>query len=67
MMDPTEKQNPPQPNEGEAVWDLVVADMHARDRVGREEYGVPLQAHNGRDRHLCPSRVVQAVLFLVGQ
>ena len=32
-----------------AVWDLVIADMHERDGVGRERYGTPLQAHNGRD------------------
>lgn len=28
---------------------LVLADMRERDRVGRERYGTPLQAHNGRD------------------
>ncbi len=27
----------------------VIADMHERDGVGRGRYGVPLQAHNGRD------------------
>jgi hypothetical protein len=27
----------------------VIADMHERDQVGRERYGTPLQAHNGRD------------------
>lgn len=27
----------------------VLADMHERDRIGRERYGTPLQAHNGRD------------------
>jgi hypothetical protein len=42
-------QPPPKPNTNPAVWDLVIADMHARDRVGRERYGTPLQAHNGRD------------------
>jgi hypothetical protein len=31
--------------------DLLLADMRERDRVGRERYGVPLQAGNGR-RHL---------------
>jgi hypothetical protein len=31
------------------VRSLVLADMRERDRVGRERYGTPLQAHNGRD------------------
>lgn len=31
------------------VWGLVIADMHERDQVGRQRYGTPLQAHNGRD------------------
>lgn len=42
-------QPPPVPNERPAVWDLVIADMQARDRLGRERYGTPLQPHNGRD------------------
>lgn len=33
----------------EAVWDAVIEDMKARDRLGRERYGVPLAPHNGRD------------------
>lgn len=28
---------------------LMLADMRERDRVGRERYGAPLQANNGRD------------------
>lgn len=39
----------PIPNDKPAVWDLVVADMQARDAEGRRKYGVPLQPHNGRD------------------
>jgi hypothetical protein len=31
------------------IWDLVITDMKARDRVGRERYGRPLHANNGRD------------------
>ena len=31
------------------VWELVIADMQARDHAGRERYGMPLQASNGRD------------------
>lgn len=43
------EQPAPTPNDQPAVWDLVLADMHARDAVGRERYGTPLQPHNGRD------------------
>ena len=32
-----------------AVWDAVIEDMKARDRLGRERYGRPLTPHNGRD------------------
>jgi hypothetical protein len=32
-----------------AAWDLVRADMAARDQEGRRKYGTPLQPHNGRD------------------
>jgi hypothetical protein len=42
-------QPAPQPNADRGIWDLVIADMHERDQVGRERYGTPLQAHNGRD------------------
>lgn len=47
----TEEQCAPAPERADqpAVWDLVIADMEARDRVGRERYGTPLQPHNGRD------------------
>lgn len=44
-----EEQAPPIPNENPSCWDLVMADMAARDRLGRERYGTPLQAGNGRD------------------
>lgn len=56
--DPTPNNNPP-------IWPLVIdfvrgrfsrltedrmiADMTARDTLGRERYGTPLQARNGRD------------------
>ena len=42
-------QPPPQRNGNPAVWDLVIADMKARDQLGRERYGTPLQPFNGRD------------------
>lgn len=32
-----------------AVWDLVVADMQARDHLGESRYGTRLQPYNGRD------------------
>lgn len=44
-----EDQPPPVPSDRPAVWDLVIADMRERDRIGRERYGTPLQTHNGRD------------------
>ena len=43
-----EHQPAPQPSTGD-VWALVLADMEDRRRLGIERYGVPLQAHNGRD------------------
>lgn len=46
---PVEDQPPPVANTSRPIWDLVVEDMQARDRVGRERYGTPLQAGNGRD------------------
>ena len=42
-------QPPPTPNDRPAIWDLVIEDMKARDRVGRERYRTPLQPFNGRD------------------
>ena len=43
------EQPDPMPNQYPPVWDLVIADMHARDRLGQHRYGVRLQAFNGRD------------------
>ncbi len=42
-------QPDPIQNEGQAIWHLVIADMVARDALGRQRYGTPLQAFNGRD------------------
>jgi hypothetical protein len=42
-------QPAPEPTAGVPIWELVIADMQERDQVGRERYGTPLQAHNGRD------------------
>ena len=43
------EQPAPTPNSHPAVWDLVIADMKARDLVGLERYKVRLQPFNGRD------------------
>lgn len=43
------EQPAPTTNHSAAIWDLVIADMHERDHVGRQRYGTPLQANNGRD------------------
>jgi hypothetical protein len=43
------EQPAPKVNDNPAVWHLVMQDMAARDHLGRQRYGVPLQAHNGRD------------------
>lgn len=44
----TAEQDAPTRNDGPAVWELVLADMAARDQEGRRRYGTPLQPHNGR-------------------
>ncbi len=41
-------QPDPKPNDGTPIWELVIEDMKARDRLGRKRYGTPLQAFNGR-------------------
>lgn len=38
----------PIPTSSRPIWELVIEDMQDRDRMGREKYGTPLQAHNGR-------------------
>lgn len=42
-------QPAPTPNTQPAVWSIVINDMKARDQLGRQRYGTPLQPHNGRD------------------
>lgn len=49
MEDLTAPQKPPLPNDQPGVWDLVIADMKARDDFGRKKYGTPVQPGNGRD------------------
>jgi len=48
MTNPNKPEPAPKPNKGEPIWKLVIKDMEERDRVGREKYGTPLQAFNGR-------------------
>lgn len=48
-MEQIQDQPPPIPNKSEPVWKLVIEDMKARDSLGRERYGTPLQTNNGRD------------------
>jgi hypothetical protein len=45
----TQEEPPPVKNNLPAVWDLVVADMQARDRIGEDRYNTRLQPHNGRN------------------
>ena len=40
---------PPADSNEVAVWDLVIADMKARDRFGEEKYDTRLRTNNGRD------------------
>lgn len=42
-------QPTPVPNEHPAAWDLVMADMVSRDKLGEARYNTRLQPHNGRD------------------
>ena len=41
----------PEPKQSDTlyIWDLVIADMKERDKLGYEKYGTRLQAGNGRD------------------
>lgn len=39
----------PTPNDGPPIHDLVAVDVESRKQFGLTKYGVPLQAHNGRD------------------
>lgn len=44
------KEQPmPKKNNNPAIWDLVISEMKARDKVGQERYHTRLQANNGRD------------------
>jgi hypothetical protein len=49
----------------EPVVALILADMQERDKVGRERYGTPLQAGNGR-KHLVDAyqELLDGVVYL---
>jgi hypothetical protein len=44
-----EDQPAPVHNDRRPSWELVIEDMHERNRIGVERYGTPLQPFNGRD------------------
>lgn len=46
----TAVQPAPTPTSGRPVWEMVIEDMHARNRFGTEKHGTPLQVDNGRDK-----------------
>ena len=50
------------------VIDIVLDDMRARDRIGRERYNVPLTAGNGRD-HLIDAaqEALDLVVYLAAE
>lgn len=43
------EQPPPGPCSGPDCWELVLADMAERRRIGIARYGVPVRPDNGRD------------------
>ena len=44
-----EPQPPPLPSDAPATWDLVMADIAERDRMGTKKYGQRLTPGDGRD------------------
>ena len=58
-------QPAPIPNSHPAVWDLVIARMRERDRLGQLNYHTRLQPFNGRDalRDL-QEELLDAVVYL---
>lgn len=53
------------PNANPAVWDLVLADIAERDKMGEAKYGTRLQVGNGRD-HLVDlyQELLDAVVYV---
>ena len=46
----TATQPAPTQTSGRPVWEMVIEDIHARNRFGIEKHGTPLQVDNGRDK-----------------
>ncbi len=63
----TVEQPAPIPNDLPAVWDLVIADMQARDALGLKRYGTRLQPHNGRDALLDAYQEAQDLVVYLRQ
>ena len=53
---------------GESVLPLVIVDMHARDAVGLQRYGIPLTSGDGRD-HLIEAyeEMLDASVYLTNE
>lgn len=49
-MPDSQDQPVPVPNDRPPVWEAVIADMRARDKLGRERYGTPLHRPNRAGR-----------------
>jgi len=63
-----EDQPPPVPNDSRPIIDLVMEDLVERKRVGIERYGVPLQAHNGRNMLVdLYQELIDAVVYIRGE
>lgn len=43
------EQTSPVPNRYTPIWELVIADMHERNEMGKQKYGTYLQPFNGRE------------------
>ena len=55
----------PKPNDGTPIAELVIADIQERARLGRERYGTPLQAFNGRNAlQDAYEEIMDALLYL---
>lgn len=55
-------QPKPKKTNGPHIVDLVIKDLKDRKRLGLKKYGVPLQAHNGRD---CFQDAIEEVMDLL--
>ncbi len=49
MSSPNKPEPPPRPSNETPAWDLVLADIAERDKMGVEKYGQRLTPGDGRD------------------